>query len=60
MKKGDSSRSNILASYVEEVKKDLMKNLDIKIPDDISLVSAGNTTKEETCIAGESQSVGDT
>ncbi|KAG5570671.1 hypothetical protein H5410_060437 [Solanum commersonii] len=45
---------------MEEVKKDLMKNLDIDIKDDMSMVSANHTNEEEdACIAGEGQDVDD-
>ncbi|KAG5579928.1 hypothetical protein H5410_050555 [Solanum commersonii] len=39
MKRGIVSRSEAIALYMEEVKKDLMKNLDIDIKDDISMAS---------------------
>ncbi|KAG5616239.1 hypothetical protein H5410_016063 [Solanum commersonii] len=58
MKKGLISKSEAITIYMEEVKKDLMKNLDIDIKDDISMVSASHTNKEEdACIAGEGQDV---
>ncbi|KAG5631646.1 hypothetical protein H5410_003363 [Solanum commersonii] len=58
MKKGLISKSEAIAIYMEEVKKDLMKNLDIDIKDDISMVSASHTNEEEdACIAGEEQDV---
>ncbi|KAG5632676.1 hypothetical protein H5410_004393 [Solanum commersonii] len=45
---------------MEEVKKDLLKNLDIDIKDDISMASASHTNEEsDTCIAGEGQDVGE-
>ncbi|KAG5607609.1 hypothetical protein H5410_029101 [Solanum commersonii] len=60
MKKGLISKSEAIAIYMEEVKKDLMKNLDFDIKDDISMVSASHTNEEEdTCIAGEGQEVDD-
>ncbi|KAG5615074.1 hypothetical protein H5410_014898 [Solanum commersonii] len=58
MKKGLISKSEAVAIYMEEVKKDLMKNLDLDIKDDISLASASHTNEEDdTCIAGEGQDV---
>ncbi|KAG5631644.1 hypothetical protein H5410_003361 [Solanum commersonii] len=58
MKKGLISKSEAIAIYMEEVKKDLMKNLDIDIKDDISMVSTSHTNEEEdACIAGEGQYV---
>ncbi|KAG5577032.1 hypothetical protein H5410_057166 [Solanum commersonii] len=58
MKKGLISKSETIAIYMEEVKKDLMKNLDIDIKDDIYMVSASHTNEEDdTCIAGEGQDV---
>ncbi|KAG5579987.1 hypothetical protein H5410_050614 [Solanum commersonii] len=39
---------------MEEVKRDLMRNLDIDARDDISVASACNTNNdEESCMAGE-------
>ncbi|KAM3326005.1 glycerol 3-phosphate dehydrogenase isoform X1 [Capsicum chacoense] len=58
MKKGVISRSEIIALYMEEVKKNLMRNLDMENALDVSIVSAGHTTdNEEDCLAGESQSI---
>ncbi|KAH0676996.1 hypothetical protein KY285_024797 [Solanum tuberosum] len=59
MKRGIVSRSEAIALYMEEVKKDLMKNLDIDIKDDISMASASHTNDEDdaTCLAGEGQDV---
>ncbi|KAG5572367.1 hypothetical protein H5410_062133 [Solanum commersonii] len=58
MKKGLISKSEAIAIYMEEVKKDLIKNLDIDIKDDTSMASASNTNEEDdTCIAGEGQDV---
>ncbi|KAG5581700.1 hypothetical protein H5410_052327 [Solanum commersonii] len=58
MKKGHISKSKAIAIYMEEVKKDLMKNLDIDIKDDISMASASHTNEEDdSCIAGEGQDV---
>ncbi|KAG5572332.1 hypothetical protein H5410_062098 [Solanum commersonii] len=58
MKKRLISKSEAIAIYMEEVKKDLMKNLDIDIKDDISMTSASHTNeKDDTCIAGEGQDV---
>ncbi|KAG5601040.1 hypothetical protein H5410_032410 [Solanum commersonii] len=56
MKKRLISKSETIAIYMEEVKKDLIKNLDIDMKDDMSMVSASHTNKEEdACIAGEGQ-----
>jgi len=48
---------------MEEVKKDLMRNLDIDIKDDISMVSTSHTNdddkEDDTCIAGEGQDIDD-
>ncbi|KAG5579249.1 hypothetical protein H5410_049876 [Solanum commersonii] len=58
MKKGLISKLEAIAIYMEEVKKDLMKNLDFEIKDDISMISASHTNEEEdACIAGEGQDV---
>lgn len=58
MKKGIVSKSKIIASYIEEVKKDLMWNLDRENVSDISMASAGhNTDNEEDYLAGESQNI---
>uniref|UniRef100_M1DUC6 Uncharacterized protein n=1 Tax=Solanum tuberosum TaxID=4113 RepID=M1DUC6_SOLTU len=58
MKKGLISKSEAIALYMEEVKKDLMRNLDINIKDDISMASASHTNEEDdTCAAGEGQDV---
>ncbi|KAG5572771.1 hypothetical protein H5410_062537 [Solanum commersonii] len=60
MKKGLISKSEAIAIYMEEVKKDLMKNLDIDIKDDMSMVSASHTNEEEdACIAREGQDIDD-
>ncbi|KAG5619539.1 hypothetical protein H5410_004757 [Solanum commersonii] len=57
MKKGIISRSEAIALYMEEVKKDLIRNLDIDIGDDISMTSATHTNQDdEACMAGEAQS----
>ncbi|KAH0729870.1 hypothetical protein KY289_001058 [Solanum tuberosum] len=57
MKKGLISESEAIALYMEEVKKDLMKNLDIEIKDDIFMASAShiNVDDDNACIAGEGQ-----
>ncbi|KAG5592391.1 hypothetical protein H5410_042905 [Solanum commersonii] len=61
MKKGLISKSEAIAIYMEEVKKDLMKNLDIDIRDDISMISASHTNEDEDayvggdCLGGERQ-----
>uniref|UniRef100_M1DT42 Uncharacterized protein n=1 Tax=Solanum tuberosum TaxID=4113 RepID=M1DT42_SOLTU len=58
MNKGLISKSEAIALYMEEVKKDLMKNLDIEIKDDISMVSASHTNeKDDNCIAGNGKDV---
>ncbi|KAG5596557.1 hypothetical protein H5410_037789 [Solanum commersonii] len=58
MKKGFISKSEAIAIYMEEVKKDLIKNLDIDIKDDTYMASASHTNEEDdTCIAGEGQDV---
>ncbi|KAF3667875.1 hypothetical protein FXO37_09816 [Capsicum annuum] len=58
LKKRIISRSEIIASYMEEVKKDLMRNIDMKNASDISMESASHTMdNEEDCLAGESQSI---
>lgn len=55
MKKGAISKKEIYASYFEEVKNDLMQNMDIEKSDDISMAFVGNTTEDdEICAAGES------
>ncbi|KAF3648203.1 hypothetical protein FXO37_19576 [Capsicum annuum] len=51
MKKGTMTKAYILASYMEEVKKDLLKNLDQEYTSDMSISSAGD------CLAGESQDI---
>ncbi|KAG5609777.1 hypothetical protein H5410_021058 [Solanum commersonii] len=54
MKKGLISKSEAIALYMAEVKKDLMRNLDIDIKDDISMVLASHTNEEDdTCAAGK-------
>ncbi|KAG5598445.1 hypothetical protein H5410_029815 [Solanum commersonii] len=50
MKKGIVSRSETIALYMEEVKKDLMKNLDIDIGDDISMPIAIHTNQDDETI----------
>ncbi|KAG5581068.1 hypothetical protein H5410_051695, partial [Solanum commersonii] len=51
------SKSEAIAIYMEEVKRDLMKNLDTDIKDDISMASASHTNDgEESCMVGEEQS----
>ncbi|KAG5632979.1 hypothetical protein H5410_004696 [Solanum commersonii] len=58
MKKGLISKSEAIALYMEEVKKDLLKNLDLEIKDDISIALASHTNEEDdTCIVGEGQDV---
>ncbi|KAG5590991.1 hypothetical protein H5410_041505 [Solanum commersonii] len=57
MKKGLISKSEAIAIYMEEVKRDLMKNIDIDIRDDISMAPAShNNDDDESCIAEEAQS----
>ncbi|KAG5570702.1 hypothetical protein H5410_060468 [Solanum commersonii] len=54
MKKGLISKSEVIAIYKEEVKRDLMKNLNIDIRDYISMASASHTNiDEELCMARE-------
>jgi len=56
MKKGLILKSEAIALNMEEVKKDLMRNLDIEIKDDISMASASHTNDDDdNCIAGEGQ-----
>ncbi|KAG5591035.1 hypothetical protein H5410_041549 [Solanum commersonii] len=56
MKKGLISKSEAIALYMEEVKRDLMKNLDIDVRD-ISMASTSHTNDdEESCMVGEAQS----
>ncbi|KAG5589784.1 hypothetical protein H5410_040298 [Solanum commersonii] len=56
MKKGIISKSEAIAFYMEEVKKDLVKNLDIDIGDDISMTSASHTNQDDkACMVGEAQ-----
>ncbi|KAG5616548.1 hypothetical protein H5410_016372 [Solanum commersonii] len=57
MKKGIISKSEAIALYMEEVKRDLMKNLDFDIKDDVSMASASHT--DDTCLAGEGQDLED-
>ncbi|KAG5590821.1 hypothetical protein H5410_041335 [Solanum commersonii] len=57
MKKGIISKSEAIALYMEEVKRDLMKNLDFDIKDDASMASASHT--DDTCLAGEGQDLED-
>ncbi|KAG5572773.1 hypothetical protein H5410_062539 [Solanum commersonii] len=57
MKKGIISKSEAIALYMEEVKKDLMKNLDFDIKDDTSMASAIYT--DDTCLGGEGQDIDD-
>ncbi|KAG5632618.1 hypothetical protein H5410_004335 [Solanum commersonii] len=57
MKKGIISKSEAIALYMEEVKRDLMKNLDFDIKDDTSMASASHT--DDTCLAGEGQDLDD-
>ncbi|KAG5570305.1 hypothetical protein H5410_060071 [Solanum commersonii] len=54
---GDISKSEAIALYMEEVKRDLMKNLDFDIKDDTSMASASHT--DDTCLAGEGQDIDD-
>ncbi|KAG5570654.1 hypothetical protein H5410_060420 [Solanum commersonii] len=59
MKKGLISKSEAIAIYMEEVKRDLMKNLDVELKDDTSMASASHTNdeNEETCLACERHNV---
>ncbi|KAG5579418.1 hypothetical protein H5410_050045 [Solanum commersonii] len=57
MKKGIISKSKAKAMYMEEVKRDLIQNIEVDIRDDISIASASHTNNDdETCMAGEAQS----
>ncbi|KAG5571638.1 hypothetical protein H5410_061404 [Solanum commersonii] len=57
MKKGVISKLEPIVMYMEEVKRDLVKNLDLDIRDDISMASASHTNNDdEACMAGEAQS----
>ncbi|KAG5570742.1 hypothetical protein H5410_060508 [Solanum commersonii] len=57
MKKGILSTSEAKAIYMEEVKKDLIKNLYIDIGDDIFMASASHSNNDdEGYMAGEAQS----
>jgi len=43
--------------YIEEVKRDLIKNLNIDIREDISVESASHTNNDdEACMAGDAKS----
>ena len=55
MKKGAISKSELLTSYMEEVKKDLIKNMGMKFSDNIFMATSNE--EEDTVIAGESQSI---
>ena len=55
MKKWVIPKSKLLTSYMEEVKKDLIKNMGMKFSDNIFMATSNE--EEDTCIAGESQSV---
>uniref|UniRef100_M1DQ13 Uncharacterized protein n=1 Tax=Solanum tuberosum TaxID=4113 RepID=M1DQ13_SOLTU len=58
MKKGLISKSKSIALYMEGVEKDLMKNFDIEIKDDISMALANYTSEEDdNCIVGKGQDV---
>lgn len=57
MKKEVISKSEVIASYMEEMKKDLIRNLDSISNDDISMASIDHISEEEDCLAGESQSI---
>uniref|UniRef100_A0A0V0GR40 Putative ovule protein n=1 Tax=Solanum chacoense TaxID=4108 RepID=A0A0V0GR40_SOLCH len=49
MKKRAISKSELLASYMEEVKKDLVKNMGIEFSDSISMVTSNE--EEDNCLA---------
>ena len=53
MKGGIISRSEILTSYMEEIKKDLIKHLEKNVTDDMSVTTSNED--EENCLAEESQ-----
>ncbi|KAG5619544.1 hypothetical protein H5410_004762 [Solanum commersonii] len=51
MKKGLISKSEAIAMYMEEVKKDIIKNLGIDIKDDVSMVSSDHTNDGEHIVS---------
>ena len=53
MKKGAISKLKLLTSYMEEVKKDLIKNMGMKF----YISMATSNEEEDTFIAGESQRI---
>ena len=58
MQKGKVSKEELIASYIEEVKKDLIRNLGEEIVDNKSDTSMATSSKGENpyaCLAGESQ-----
>ena len=55
MKKGAISKSELLTSYMEEVKKDLIKNMGMKFLDNIFMDTSNE--EEDTCITREYQRV---
>ena len=59
MQKGTVSKEDLIASYIEEVKKDFMKNLEEEVlTDNKSDTSMATSSKGENpfiCLAGESQ-----
>lgn len=55
MKGGVISKSEILASYMEEVKRDLIKHLGKNIPKKVTDNMSVSTSNEDECLAGESQ-----
>ncbi|KAG5571474.1 hypothetical protein H5410_061240 [Solanum commersonii] len=58
MKKGLISKSEGIALYMEEIKKDLMRNHDIDIKNDISMASTRHTNEEDdTCATGEGHDI---
>ncbi|KAG5589839.1 hypothetical protein H5410_040353 [Solanum commersonii] len=59
MKKGVILKLEAIALYMEEVKKDLMKNLEVELRDDTSMASTTHTNdgNEEACLAGEGKNV---
>lgn len=55
MKSGPISKEELLASYMEEVKKDLTKNMGIEFSNNISMVISNE--EEGSCLVESSQSV---
>lgn len=58
MKKGAISKTELIASYMQEVKKDLAKYLGMEFADDMSMTTSNED--DDHCLAGESQSINST